>query len=197
MPTRYIVTFLGQGRKKDGEKGRRTPFFLLFFCVCLKERDARIFLSKKEKNMKNTMKKISAVLLILAMLGLLLALVACQKEPPLVVEKSDTCVVFATTEKALEGQGEMTLLALMEKQKEAGEIDFTVENGMITSLNGIENPADFSKCWMLYISDVDNANEAWGTVEYEGVVYGSAIYGADSLILKPDCLYIFIFKSFE
>jgi hypothetical protein len=147
--------------------------------------------------MKQNLKKISAVLLILAMLSCIFALCSCKKEPPLVVEKSETCVVFATTAESLEGTADMTLLQYMEARKAEGEIDFTVENGMITSLNGVENPADFSKCWMLYTSDAENANEAWGTVEYDGAVYGSAIFGADGLKVKPDCLYIFVFKSFE
>jgi hypothetical protein len=68
---------------------------------------------------------------------------------------------------------------------------------MITSINGIENPADYSSCWMLYTSDEDNANAAWGTVEYEGKEYGSAISGAETLKIKADKLYIWVYKSFS
>ena len=67
---------------------------------------------------------------------------------------------------------------------------------MIKSINGIENPADYSSCWMLYTSDAENANASWGTVEYEGAEYGSAISGAEVLKIKPDQLYIWVFKSF-
>ena len=76
--------------------------------------------------------------------------------------------------------------------------DYTIgPDGMITSINGIENPADFSSCWMLYTSDVENSNTAWGTVEYQGVKYGSAISGAETLKIKPDQLYIWVFQSFS
>jgi hypothetical protein len=50
---------------------------------------------------------------------------------------------------------------------------------------------------MLYTSDADNANSAWGIVEYEGTEYGSAISGAETLKLKPDQLYIWVFQSFS
>jgi hypothetical protein len=49
---------------------------------------------------------------------------------------------------------------------------------------------------MLYTSDAENANNAWGTVEYEGVEYGSAISGAETLKIKADQMYIWVFKSF-
>ena len=50
----------------------------------------------------------------------------------------------------------MTLL----KQEE--KLDFETKNGMISSVNGIENPADWLSCWMLYTSDEENANSSWG-----------------------------------
>ena len=76
--------------------------------------------------------------------------------------------------------------------------DYTIgADGMITSINGIENPADYSSCWMLYTSDAENANASWGTVEFEGAEYGSAISGAETLKIKPDQLYIWVFKSFS
>jgi hypothetical protein len=49
---------------------------------------------------------------------------------------------------------------------------------------------------MLYTSDTDNANTAWGEVEYKGEVYGSAILGAEALTIKEGCLYIWIFQAF-
>ena len=71
------------------------------------------------------------------------------------------------------------------------------EDGMITSINGIENPADYSSCWMLYTSDAENSNAAWGTVEYQGKQYASAVSGAETLKIKPDQLYIWVYKSFS
>ena len=80
--------------------------------------------------------------------------------------------------------------------KEKGELELEIENGMITSINGIDNPADFSSCWMLYTSDEEISNVAWGTVEYEGKEYASAVSGAEALKINPDQLYIWVFKSF-
>jgi hypothetical protein len=89
-----------------------------------------------------------------------------------------------------------TLVEYMNALKEDGALDFEMKNGMVSSVNGIENPADWSSCWMLYTSDTDNANTAWGEVEYKGEVYGSAILGAEALTIKEGCLYIWIFQAF-
>ena len=49
---------------------------------------------------------------------------------------------------------------------------------------------------MLYTSDSENANEAWGIVEYEGKNYGSATLGAESLPVKSGAIYIWWYQSF-
>ncbi|MBE6957676.1 MAG: hypothetical protein E7447_00795 [Ruminococcaceae bacterium] len=147
--------------------------------------------------MKNQMQKILSLMLVLAILSCTLMLSGCQKAEPLVIKDSDTYIVIKTTAEAMDGATDMLLVEYMEKLKEKGELEFSVSNGMITSINGIDNPADYSSCWMLYTSDGDNANASWGTVEYEGKEYGSAISGAETLKIKADCLYIWVFKSFS
>ena len=142
--------------------------------------------------MKKTLKKVVTVLLVLTILA---GLSACQSEK-LVIKDSDTYIVIKTTEQAMDGTTDMTLMDYMQTLKEKGELEFSISNGMITSINGIENPVDYSSCWMLYTSDADNANAAWGTVEYDGQEYGSAISGAEVLKIKPDQLYIWVYKSF-
>ena len=91
---------------------------------------------------------------------------------------------------------DMVLIDYMQQLKDKGELEFAIENGMIKSINGIDNPADYSSCWMLYTSDGENSNAAWGTVEYEGKEYGSAVSGAETLTIKADQLYIWVFQSF-
>jgi len=140
------------------------------------------------------MKKTVSVLLVLVTLTLLLA--GCKSEP-LVIKDSDTYIVVKTTGESLGGKTDMLLIDYMSQLKEKGELEFAIKDGMITSINGIDNPADWSSCWMLYTSDAENANAAWGTVEYEGKEYGSAISGAEALVIKPDQLYIWVFKSFS
>ena len=88
-----------------------------------------------------------------------------------------------------------TLMDYMTLLKQEEKLDFETKNGMISSVNGIENPADWSSCWMLYTSDEENANSSWGKVEYEGKIYGSAMFGAESLKVKDNCLYIWVFQS--
>lgn len=144
--------------------------------------------------MKNKTKRLSCLLAILLVCSMLLP--GCQNEP-LVIKDSDTYIVVKTTEESLAGKTDMCLIDYMNELAQKGELSCTIKNGMITSINGIENPADFSSCWMLYTSDADNANAAWGIVEYEGVEYGSAISGAETLKIKPDQLYIWVFKSFS
>ena len=144
--------------------------------------------------MKNTQKRLSCLLLVL-LLACTMLLPGCQNEP-LVIKDSDTYIVIKTTEEAMDGKTDMYLIDYMNQLVQKGELECTIADGMITSINGIENPADYSSCWMLYTSDADNANVTWGTVEYEGVEYGSAISGAKMLKIKPDQLYIWVFKSF-
>lgn len=144
--------------------------------------------------MKRTTKTL-ALLMAMVILACSMMLSGCKSEP-LVIKDSDTCIVIKTTEEALDGKTDMLLIDYMNKLVEDGELACTIQNGMVTSINGIENPADFSSCWMLYTSDAENANTAWGTVEYEGTEYGSSISGAEALKIKPGQLYIWVFQTF-
>ena len=144
--------------------------------------------------MKN--KKILAYLLVALLLMNILLLAGCQSEP-LVIKESDTCIVLKVTEEAIGGNTDMVLIDYMDTLVKEGKLTCTIENGMVTSINGIDNPADFSSCWMLYTSDEENANAAWGTVDFEGKQYGSAISGAETLKIKAGQLYIWVFKSFS
>ncbi len=145
--------------------------------------------------MKHTTKRLSCLFMVL-LLALAMLLPGCKSEP-LVIKDSDTYIVIKTTSKTLEGKEEMFLIDYMDQLAKSGELSCTIADGMITSINGIENPADWSSCWMLYTSDAENANTAWGTVSYEGVEYGSAISGAEALKIKADQIYIWVFQSFS
>ena len=127
----------------------------------------------------------SLVSLVLAALALL-ALAGCHTSS---VTADVDVVIRATAE-----QDGMTLLAVMEELQEEGELSFTVSDGMITELNGTKQTP--SSYWMLYTSDRENANEQWGTCEYEGEVLGSATLGAGELAVKAGCVYLWSFESF-
>ena len=144
--------------------------------------------------MKIKMRKILSLMLVLVIFVSTLLLTACQQNEKLVIKDSDTYIVIKTTAK---DTSEITLMEYMSTLKDKGELEFIIKDGMITSINGIDNPADYSSCWMLYTSDADNSNAAWGTIEYEGKEYGSAISGAETLKIKADQLYIWVYKSFS
>ncbi len=134
-------------------------------------------------------KLLSLVSLISAVLALfaLFALAGCKKSP--VTADENTVVIRVSAE-----HGGKTLLAVMEELGRQGALVFTAEDGMITNINGTGQTA--SSYWMLYTSDKENANEQWGTFEYEGEVLGSAVLGAGELVVKEGCLYIWAFESF-
>ncbi len=139
--------------------------------------------------------KTVSCLLAIVIIASTMLLSGCKSEP-LVIKDSDTYIVIKTTQEALGGKTDMLLIDYMYELRQKGELTCSISNGMITSINGIENPADFSSCWMLYTSDTENSNTAWGVVEYDGTEYGSAISGAENLKIKPDQLYIWVFQSF-
>ena len=130
-------------------------------------------------------KFVSLVSLVLAALALL-ALAGCHTSS---VTADVDVVIRASAE-----QDGMTLLAVMEELQEEGELSFTVSDGMITELNGTKQTP--SSYWMLYTNDRENANEQWGTHEYEGEVLGSATLGAGELAVKAGCVYLWSFESF-
>ena len=120
---------------------------------------------------------------------------ACDKEGSAkaeVVSKTDTMVVI----KVNETEGFATLLDAMTYLKEEGELIFTVSGGMVSSVEGKENAADWSACWMLYTSDTEMSNKEWGTITYEGNSYGSAILGVESLQVSVGEYYLLSYDTF-
>ncbi len=109
------------------------------------------------------------------------------------VEKSEGRVVITVNE-ADEGA---TLLAVMETLQEEGKLTFTMDaTGMVTSIEGASNAADWSACWMLYTSDDELSNTEWGTVEYNGEVYASAVLGANALLVSEGEIYLWSYQAF-
>ncbi|MGN1372835.1 MAG: DUF4430 domain-containing protein [Candidatus Coproplasma sp.] len=132
--------------------------------------------------MKNLKKSWIALLLCLIATVFGVCFVGCNKE----VEP-----VAITVSQAYDGE---TLLQYMEDMQKDGELSFTVSDGMVTGINGTSQTTN--TYWMLYTSDTENANTAWGTYEYDGQTLGSAIYGAESLTVKNGCVYVWVFTTF-
>ncbi len=142
-------------------------------------------------------KRIISSILLLSVISCSFLLSSCNKKDSYVVKDSDTCIAIFVNEDLLDRKDDMPLVDYMTKLKENGELDFTIENGMVVSINGFKNTADFSKCWMLYTSDTEYSNPSWGTVVYNENEYGSAMLGADALLVKPDTLYIWVYNSIK
>jgi hypothetical protein len=122
-------------------------------------------------------------------------LIACDKEGSAkaeIISKTDTQVVI----KVNETEGFATLLDAMNFLKEAGKLTFELTGGMVSSIEGKANPADWSACWILYTSDTEMSNTEWGTVSYEGNTYGSAIFGAEGLTVSAGEYYIWSYDTF-
>ena len=137
------------------------------------------------------MKKLfSRIAFIFALIPVLFAF-ACVPENPKVIVEQDTYVVINVVDDVAEGT---TLYEYMLTLKSS--LRFTHSNGMITSINGIENAEDWSECWMIYTTDEENSNTMWGSAVYGGKTYGSAIYGAETLVIKKGESYIWLYQSF-
>ena len=124
------------------------------------------------------------------------AFAGCLAKKPQVIKESDTYIVINVSEEQMEITAETTLVAYMGALKENGELSFEMQNGMVVSVNGIENPADWSSCWMLYTNDTEMGNAEWGTYQYGGQTYFSAILGADTLTIIDGANYLWVYLTF-
>ena len=143
------------------------------------------------------MKKVVSLFTTALIVIVLFAVTGCSPKEPLVIKESDTYIVISVSDAQIKITEDTTLLNYMDKLKEKGELTFEINGGMISSINGIANPSDWSSCWMLYTSDTENASTGWGTIVYKENTYGSATLGAESLKIKDGCLYIWVFQSFS
>lgn len=132
------------------------------------------------------MKKLLPLLLITACVFLLFS--GCKKPETYVLKETDEFVII----KCYDDSDGKKLVDVMDGLDD----NFVIENGMVKSINGLENASDWSSAWMLYTDDEDLSNVAWGKVEYDGKEYGSAIYGAEELTVKSGCTYIWVYKYF-
>lgn len=110
----------------------------------------------------------------------------------LVVETTETSVVI----KVNKADDNQTVLDVMQALQAEGKMSYTLSGTMLQSINGKENPADWSFCWMLYTSDSEMANSEWGTYTYNDTVYGSAILGADAMPVIDGAYYIWVYVAF-
>ena len=134
------------------------------------------------------MKKLVSVLAA-TLLAVCILLCACSVKQITVLQESDNFVVLIFDS----GFNGKTLSEAMENAKQNEQIDYTVEKGMVTTINGITNANN--KHWMLYTDDEDFANTAWGEITYQDKTYGSATKGISDLIVKDGKTYIWAYTE--
>ena len=109
-----------------------------------------------------------------------------------VESKSENAVAIRVLEET-----DAKLLAVMQDLQADGQLTFTKDGqGMITSVNGKKNAADWSACWMLYTSDTELSSTEWGSYDYNGETLGSASFGANDMPVKKGELYVWVYTSF-
>lgn len=133
------------------------------------------------------MKKLVYVVLCLVIACAFLC--ACKTKSITVITEDDNKVVL-TFDSGFSGE---SLLIAMNGAQENEQITFTVENGMVTSINGVKNAG--KTYWMLYTDDEDYSNSAWGEINYNEKIYGSATKGVSDLVVKDGKTYIWVFKE--
>ncbi len=131
-------------------------------------------------------KLLSLMLTLVTILSLSTFFVSCKEKCV------DPVVITISQEASVEG---LTLQDYMEQLQEDGELSFSIENGMITKINGTKNGTN--SFWMLYTNDTENSNTAWGTYEYNEVVFRRQLLERKVYLLKRAVLifgYIKLFK---
>lgn len=93
-------------------------------------------------------------------------------------------------------QSQWTLMDVMDDAKVCAKLTYESAGGMVTSIEGKANAADFSSCWMLYTSDTEMANKQWGEITVEDKTLGSAIVGAESLTVLEGETYVWEYQTF-
>lgn len=135
-------------------------------------------------------------LLTLLLVGVVLMLViGCATTPSTSDETIQDFVKIVVDKDYMDIDG-AKLIDYMQALKEDGSLDYAEDSGMITSINGKANTADYSVCWMLYTDDAELSNTAWGTVEIDGKIYASAISGANDMAIKDGATYVWVYKAF-
>ena len=137
--------------------------------------------------MKRKLTTFITILLVLCIS--LFAITGCDSEKSdvkaQILSSTQTTVVIKITQT----DGKATLLDVMEYLKEQNQLTYQKDaQNMIKAINGSQ--AEANSFWALYTSDSEMANAEWGTFDYQGQILGSAIFGANDLIVLNGCIYV-------
>ena len=134
------------------------------------------------------MKNVKRLLCLFFVVVMALSVVGCTKH---VVIDGDYVVITVDADMV---EPNSNLKAYMDYLVQEGQLEYEISDGMIVSIDG--KTGGTNQYWMLYTSDTANANDEWGTCEYDGTTYGSATMGVEDLIVKDGCVYIWYLQTF-
>lgn len=118
-----------------------------------------------------------------------------------VSESNREIVVFTVTGDVMTLTDATSMYDYMVALQESGKVTFEIKDGMITKVNGVENPSDYSSCWMIYTDlgeyeGVSYSNREWGTYTYGENTYNSAAYGVTAMPAIEGYTYILHYDTF-
>ena len=140
----------------------------------------------------------------ISILSLLLLFGACtspkddlQKNYPITVNTSELVVFTAPDNFAM-----ISVKEYLDGLVAAGEISYTIEDGMIISLNGTENitQVNSGSYWMIYSDLLEKdgviyADPTYGTYNHNGGTLASCSYGAESMPVIAGYTYALVFEE--
>lgn len=143
-------------------------------------------------------RSLSLLLTLLFALGAFSLFSCKEKDETDYVSADENTVAIFPSEEVLALTDRSTLADYLVAMREKGLISYEMEYGMINSVNGIVNEytgTNSMNSWMIYTSDPDQSNAAFGKLKYEGKTYASASLGAESLIVKAEYAYFLAYHS--
>ena len=115
-----------------------------------------------------------------------------------ITENTGTLIVFT----APDDFATISLLDYLSALAEEETITFTIEDGMITSVNGTENVTELTSgsYWMIYsdLTEMDGviyADPAYGTYSYGEATLASCSYGAESMPVVGGHTYALVYEE--
>lgn len=141
------------------------------------------------------MKKFSKIFAaVLAVAILTAAFAACNGYNA--VKETEDVVAITVSSKVMSLEGK-NLVDYLNKLQSDDKISYEASDGYINTVNG--KTADYAKdktSWMIYTSDEEMGNAAWGTYEFEGKTYYSAVVGINDYPLVEGTVILFAFCRF-
>ncbi len=216
LPLRCCHIFAaGEGGRREENKGAFRPVFFGALFLRFRAGEGRVFrwFCVSEKffaevfyPMQQLAKRIFLTLSATAalLLSLSLCLAACSQRHTaayeVVVNRGEQFIFTATD---VEGNVSLydALVQLREEERVAfdgytGDYGFT-----LTAVNGIENKADWSACWMIYTDLTEYGGVIYATPEYTFTygdkTYAQATYGASSLPVVAGYTYALHYDTFS